>query len=261
MSGEAVRGNPSWNPEQYLRFGDERLRPAIDLIGRLTLPAAQRVVDLGCGAGNALPLLAARFPGARVLGVDGSAAMLAKARENGFETQQADLADWAPVEPVDLLFSNAALHWLTGHERLLPRLLQSLAPGGMLAVQMPAMHAAPLRALQDGLAASSRWVTRLGDIRSAPPILEAGAYYDLLRPLTRALDLWFTEYVHVLRGEEPVVQWAMGTSLRPYLDALPEAERPAFLQDYAERLRPHYPRREDGTVLLPFRRFFLTATV
>ncbi|EFH10488.1 methyltransferase domain-containing protein [Pseudoroseomonas cervicalis] len=256
-----MSGNPSWNPEQYLRFGDERLRPAIDLIARLTLPAARRVADLGCGAGNALPLLAARFPGAQVLGVDGSAAMLAKARENGFETQQADLAKWAPDAPFDLIFSNAALHWLPAHETLFPRLLRALAPGGMLAVQIPAMHAAPLRALQDGLAASSRWATQLGQIRSAPPILEAGAYYDLLRPLTRSLDLWFTEYLHVLRGEEPVVQWAMGSSLRPYLDALPEAERPAFLHDYAEALRPHYPRQADGSVLLPFRRFFLTAVV
>ncbi len=255
-----MSANPSWNTAQYLRFGDERLRPAIDLIGRLTLPAAQRVADLGCGTGNALPLLAARFPGARVLGVDGSATMLAKARESGFETQLADLAQWRPAEPLDLIFSNAALHWLPEHGQLFPRLLAALAPGGVLAVQMPAMHAAPLRALQDGLAASSRWAARLGGIRSAPPILEAGAYYDLLRPLTRSLDLWFTEYVHLLRGEEPVVEWAMGSSLRPYLDALPEAERAAFRHDYAEALRPHYPRRADGSVLLPFRRFFLIAT-
>lgn len=249
----------SWNPEQYLRFADERLRPAIDLIGRIGHPAPRQVVDLGCGAGNALPLLAARFPGARVTGVDGSAAMLKKAVQAGFSVQQADIAHWTPDEPVDVLFSNAALHWLDRHESLLPRLLDSLAPGGILAVQMPAMHAAPLRAQQDALARSGPWAARLEGISSAPPILSVGAYYDLLRPQVSALDLWFTEYLHVLHGPDPVVQWAMGTSLRPYLDALTEQEREPFLCAYGEAMRAAYPVRSDGAVLLPFRRFFLVA--
>ncbi|WP_419899948.1 methyltransferase domain-containing protein [Roseomonas sp. USHLN139] len=254
-----MSGNPSWNPEQYLRFADERLRPAIDLIARIEHPGPARVVDLGCGAGNALPLLAARFPGAEIRGVDGSAAMLAKAAAGGFPTEQADIATWSPAAPVDVLFTNAALHWLPDHAALFPRLLDAVAPGGTLAVQMPAMHAAPLRALQDALAASTAWADRLGGIRSAPPILEMGGYYDLLRPRVSRLELWYTDYVHQLTGPDPVVQWAMGTSLRPYLDALPAAARPDFLQDYAEALRPHYPAQADGTVLLPFRRLFILA--
>jgi len=251
----------SWNPEQYLRFADERLRPVIDLIGRIAHPAPRRVVDLGCGAGNALPLLAARFPGATVAGVDGSAAMLKKAAGAGFPVQQADIAHWTPDEPVDVLFSNAALHWLEDHENLFPHLLGSLAPGGVLAVQMPAMHAAPLRAQQDAIAHSGAWAARLEGISSAPPILSAGAYYDLLRPRVNTLDLWFTEYLHVLHGADPVVQWAMGTSLRPYLDALDEEERSLFLREYEEAMRVAYPPRADGAVLLPFRRFFLVAAL
>lgn len=256
-----MSANPSWNPEQYLRFGDERLRPAIDLIARIEHPGARLAVDLGCGAGNALPLLAARFPGATVLGIDGSAEMLAKATAAGFPTQQADIAGWRPAEPVDVIFSNAALHWLPDHQLLFPKLLGALAPGGTLAVQMPAMHAAPLRALQDSLAASPRWSAALSGIRSAPPILEIGAYYDLLRPRVARLDLWVTEYVHVLQGPDPVVQWAMGSSLRPYLDALDPAARPDFLAEYAAALRPHYPPQADGSVLLPFRRLFLLASL
>ncbi len=247
----------SWDAAQYLRFEDERLRPAIDLIGRIAHPGPARVTDLGCGAGNALPLLATRFPGAAVNGVDGSAAMLAKAK--GFATQQADIATWTPDAPVDVLFSNAALQWLGGHDTLFPRLLSCIAPGGVLAVQMPSMHAAPLRAEQDRIAREGLWAATLARVTSAPPILSPGDYYDLLRPRVASLDLWVTEYVHVLRGEDPVVQWAMGTSLRPFLDVLDGTLREAFLDDYRAAMRAAYPPRADGVVLLPFRRLFILA--
>lgn len=251
----------SWDAAQYLRFEDERLRPALDLMGRIAHPSPRRVVDLGCGAGNAMPALAARFPGATVTGVDGSAAMLAKAAGSGFATEQADIATWSPAAPVDVLFSNAALHWLGGHEALFPRLLGHLAPGGVLAVQMPAMHAAPLRAEQDRVAREGPWAAALAGVTSAPPILDPGGYYDLLRPRVAALDLWVTEYVHVLRGEDPVVQWAMGSSLRPFLDVLKGELREGFLTAYRAAMRAAYPPRADGAVLLPFRRLFLLARV
>jgi trans-aconitate 2-methyltransferase len=249
----------SWDASQYLRFEDERLRPALDLMARIAHPGPARVVDLGCGAGNALPALAARFPGAAVTGVDGSAAMLAKAEATGFATQQAEIAAWSPPAPVDVLFSNAALQWLGGHEALFPRLLSCIAPGGVLAVQMPSMHAAPLRAEQDRIARSGPWAATLARVASAPPVLAPGGYYDLLRPRVAALDLWVTEYVHVLRGEDPVVQWAMGTSLRPYLDALQGTQRDGFLAAYRAAMRAAYPPQPDGVVLLPFRRLFILA--
>ncbi len=249
----------TWDAAQYLRFEDERLRPAIDLIARIAHPGPARVVDLGCGAGNALPLLAARFPGARVTGVDGSAEMLARACAGGFATERADIAAWSPPEPIDVLFSNAALHWLGSHDALFPRLLSHLAPGGVLAVQMPAMHTAPLRVEQDRIAREGPWAETLARVASAPHILAPGDYHDLLRPGVAALDIWITEYVHVLRGEDPVVQWAKGTSLRPYLDALGETMRAAFLDAYRAEMRRAYPPRADGTVLLPFRRLFMVA--
>jgi trans-aconitate 2-methyltransferase len=249
----------SWDASQYLRFEDERLRPALDLIGRIHHQDAKRVVDLGCGAGNALPALAARFPGAGVMGMDGSAAMLAKAAATGFATEQADIAAWSPTAKPDVLFSNAALQWLGDHDTLFPRLLSQIAPGGVLAVQMPSMHAAPLRAAQDRIAKEGPWASTLARVTSAPPILSPGDYYDLLRPRVVALDLWITEYVHVLRGDDPVVQWAMGTSLRPFLDVLEGAEREGFLDAYRAAMRAAYPPRGDGAVLLPFRRLFLLA--
>jgi trans-aconitate 2-methyltransferase len=255
-----MAANPAWDPEQYLRFSGERLQPAVDLVARIRHPGPRRVVDLDCGAGNALPLLAARFPGAEVMGVDASAEMLAKARDAGFATAQADIATWRPEAPVDVIFSNAALHWLPGHEVLFPRLLSLLAPGGVLAVQMPAMHNAPLRRLQHTVAEQGPWAEALQKVGSAPPILGMRDYYDLLRPGAASLDLWFTEYVHELRGQDPVMQWALGSSLRPFVEALPEAMRPGFLAAYARALGPEYPPSADDTVLLPFRRFFLMAS-
>jgi trans-aconitate 2-methyltransferase len=258
--GGAIKTTPSdWDPRQYLRFADERLRPAIDLAVRIDHECPKRVVDLGCGTGNALPVLAARFPNAEVVGVDSSPAMLEKARTAGFSAQLADIAAWSPPEPVDVIFSNAALQWLPGHSALFPRLLTCLAAGGILAVQMPAMHNEPVRALQPVVAASGPWSQQLSGVASAPPVLEPAAYYDLLSERVSAIEIWVTQYWHVLRGKDAVAQWAMGTSLRPYLDALQPSDRPEFIAAYSKALRPHYPPRADGTVLLPFRRLFILA--
>ncbi|MCK8784680.1 methyltransferase domain-containing protein [Roseomonas sp. NAR14] len=255
----ADRATTNWDPAQYLRFEGERLRPAVDLMQRIDHPAARRVVDLGCGAGNALPLLAARFPGATILGVDGAPAMLEKARATGFAVQRADIAEWTPDAPPDVIFSNAALHWLPDHAAGLPRLLGLLAPGGVLAVQVPDMERAPFRALQAQVAAHGPWAAALAGIDGARGAAPPERYYDLLAPVADRPDLWVTEYLHVLRGPDPVVQWAMGTSLRPYLDRLDDTLRAGFLAAYAEAVRPHYRPRADGAVLLPFRRQFLVA--
>ena len=252
-----------WDPTQYLRYADERLRPALDLMARIPAEAPRRIVDLGCGPGNVTALLKGRWPQAEVTGVDGSAAMLAKAAGAAPECRfiEADIAAWTPDAPPDVIFSNAALHWLGGHRTLFPRLLSLLAPGGTLAVQMPAMHAEPLRALQHEIAANGPWADLLVDIDSAPPILDPGAYWDLIKPRSASLDLWQTIYLHALQGEDAVVQWATGTSLRPFLDRLPPGTREKFLGAYADAVRPAYPRRPDSTTLLPFRRLFMVASV
>lgn len=252
----------SWDPDQYLRFGDERLRPALDLLAHVSLERPRVVVDLGCGAGNVSAILKRRFPSARVLGVDGSAPMLEKARASAPDCDfvQADMAAWAPEQPPDLIYSNAALHWVTDHQRLFPRLMGTLAPGGVLAVQMPAMHDAPFRRLQGTLAANGPWADRLRGISSAPDILTPEQYWSLLRPHAAALAMWETIYHHALQGEDAVMQWATGSSLRPFLDVLEPDQREPFRKAYADAVRPHYPRQPDGTTLLPFRRLFLVTT-
>lgn len=252
----------TWDPTQYLRYGGERLRPALDLLARIDHGAPRHIVDLGCGPGNVTALLKRRWPAADVLGVDASPAMLERARRDTPECrfEAADIATFAPATPPDILYSNAALHWLGDHPSLFPRLLATLAPGGVLAVQMPGMHAAPIRALQHEVAASGPWAAHLHGAGAAPPVLELAAYYDLLRPHAAAIDLWETTYLHQLAGEDAAVQWAMGTSLRPFLDRLAEPQRSQFLAAYTEAVRPHYPPRPDGATLLPFRRLFILAT-
>jgi len=254
----------TWDPTQYLKFSNERVRPAFDLLAQVPVETAAHVVDLGCGTGNMTVILKQRFADADVLGVDGAETMLDKARTAApaCRFEQGDFSTWAPSGGTpDLIYSNAALHWVTNHETLFPRLLGLLAPGGVLAVQMPAMHDAPLRALQNEVARQGPWSRYLDDAGYARGLLPTGTYYDIIRPLVASLNIWETTYLHVLTGEDAVTEWAAGSSLRPFLDKLPPDQKAAYRAAYSEALRPHYPRRPDGTTLLPFKRLFLIARI
>ncbi|MSP29593.1 MAG: methyltransferase domain-containing protein [Acetobacteraceae bacterium] len=257
----AVATQEGWDPMQYLCFGDERLRPALDMMARVKLTAPRRIVDLGCGPGNVTAILKQRFPGAAVTGLDSSAAMLEKARLAAPDCHfvQGDFLTWGPEEPPDLIYSNAALHWVDQHATLFPRLLSLLAPSGVLAVQMPAMHKAPLRTLPYFMGPKGPWAKHLRGVASAPDILEPGEYWDILRPRAATLDLWETVYMHALQGENAVGEWATGSSLRPFLDALPADLRAPFRTAYDAEANREYPRRPDGITLLPFRRIFIVA--
>ena len=255
-------GGRDWDPGAYARFRDLRLRPALDLLIRVEAPPAGAVVDLGCGDGAVGPALRARFPKRRLLGIDGSAAMLAQAR--GYDaTERADIAAWAPAEPVAVLYSNAALHWLGRHEALLPRLLGLVVPGGTLAVQMPRQFEAPSHRLLRDLAAEM-FPGRFPD--SAPgrwvaPVAPPAAYHRLLAPLAR-VEAWETEYLQPLAPVaegHPVRAFTQSTTLRPYAERLAEGELAEFLAAYDDALAIAYPAEADGTVLFPFRRLFLIA--
>jgi trans-aconitate 2-methyltransferase len=253
---------PTWDPNQYLKFSDHRVRPALDLIAQIPLEAPRAIYDLGCGPGNITRLLAERWPGAMVTGVDSSPDMLAKARREapGVAFQLADLAHWSPPAPADLLFSNATLHWLDDHAALLPRLIAQLARGGVLAVQIPRNHQSPSHTLIDVAAADGPWRTRLAQVRAVyGSVLAPDEYYRILAPIVRRVDIWESDYLHPLEGDNPVVEWIKGTALRPYLDALEEPERGGFLAAYAKRIRAAYPMQPDGRTLLPFRRLFFVA--
>src|ERR1700755_1124632 len=127
---------PDWQPGLYKRFASERERPALDLIQRIPLDDPDFILDLGCGAGNVTALLRARWPQARLMGMDNSPSMLKAAREvlPDVDFVEGDAARWSPPEPADLLFTNAVLQWLPDHERLFPHLFGQLKPGGRLAL-------------------------------------------------------------------------------------------------------------------------------
>ena len=250
----------AWNPSQYLKFADERTRPAADLLARVALASPATVVDLGCGPGNSTELLARRWPDAQVTGVDNSAEMLEKAGRDhpDWTWQLADIAAWSPRAPADLIFANAALHWVPDHGTLFPRLFGHVAKGGALAVQMPRNFGEPSHTMMHRTAEDPRWRDRLAGIQRRP-VDGPGRYYDLLAPLARRLDLWETDYVHVLDGVDAILEWVRGTGLRPYLDPLDKAERAEFTSRYLAALGEAYRPAADGRVLFPFRRLFIIA--
>jgi len=251
----------SWDPSQYLKFSGPRARPALDLLAQVGLVAPQSIFDLGCGAGFITRIMAGRWPEAAVTGVDGSADMLEKARSGGdaIAWVHADLRDWSPPEPADIVFSNAALHWLDDHEALFPRLLACLSPGGVLAVQMPRNHGAPSHTCMVEAAQAGPWYDRLEPVLRPSPVAPPEVYHDILAPVASTLDLWETVYIHKLDGDDPVVEWTKGSALKPLLDVLEGAEREDFLADYTGRVAAAYPKRADGTTLFPFRRLFMVA--
>ncbi len=251
----------TWDPKAYTRFAAPRLRPALDLLAQVGAEAPAVVADLGCGTGNVTRLLVRRWPKARVIGVDSSAEMLDEA---GADTARqvwvrADIAAWKPDRPLEVVFSNAALHWLDDHGALFPDLMGMLAPGGWLAVQMPRNHGAPSHTCMVEAARSGPWAAALEPLLRPSPVAAPSFYYEVLAPLAAELDIWETDYLQVLEGEDPVVAWTRGTALKPLLDALDDDARDGFLADYTARIRAAYPRRPDGRTLFPFRRLFVVA--
>lgn len=261
---------PSWDPLQYAAFADERGRPAEDLLARLPIEIVNAGADLGCGPGVQLSRIARRWPAARLWGVDTSETMLDSARDSlsrAFSPEDAsrialvrdDIATWRAPEPLDLIYSNAALHWLDNHAELFPRLMTMLRSGGVLAVQMPRNYASPAHHALGETLGFGPWRERLAGLLRPEPVSAPEVYAELLAPLSAHLDLWETTYYHHLHGDDPVFNWVKGTAIRPFLDALPEVERTMFETACAQRLREVYPKREDGITVFPFRRVFFVA--
>ena len=251
-----------WDPGQYQRFSDERSRPFADLTARIGAGDPAAVVDLGCGPGHLTADLARRWPGAVVHGVDNSAEMIAAARQHEqpprLTFEVADLRDWRPAGPVDVIVSNAVLQWVPDHLDLLPGWLDWLRPGGWLAFQLPGnFDQPPHRAIAE-MAAGPRWRSRLETAGFNRQAGDLAGYLDVLAGAGAEVDAWETTYLHVLAGQDPVVEWVKGTALRPVLAQLDEAEAAEFLAEYQERMRRAYPPRPYGTVL-PFRRVFVVA--
>jgi trans-aconitate 2-methyltransferase len=250
---------PTWDEAQYAKFIDARTRPACELLARVPLTAAARVVDLGCGPGNSTALLQARWPSARVTGVDSSPEMLRSARAAlpAIEWVESDLRSYRAEAPLDVLFANAVMHWLPDHASLFPALLDQLSAGGVLAVQMPYNFEEPShRAMRE---LPGPWSHKLQALQTASPVGNPAFYYDLLAPRASAVDIWQTRYEHVMADPKAIVEWVKGTGLRPYLEALSGSEREDYLRAYEQRIAEAYPARSDGRRLFSFPRLFVVA--
>ncbi|UZE16306.1 trans-aconitate 2-methyltransferase [Pseudomonas sp. B21-054] len=254
----------SWSAKQYVTFEQERTRPARDLLAAIPSVEARSVIDLGCGPGNSTELLVEHFPGATVRGLDSSADMIEAARQRlpavTFDT--ADIGRWNEPGPFDVIFANAVLQWLPDHATLLPSLVDKLAEGGSLAVQMPDNLHQPSHQLMREIAANGPWATPLAGVADMRTKVEdTSTYYAILKSHCTRVDVWRTTYHHPLAGgAEGVVEWFKGSALRPFLERLDQAQREQYLERYLQAIEQAYPALDDGTVLLPFPRVFMVAT-
>ena len=253
-----------WDPDRYLAYADERGRPFVELLARIGAERPASVVDLGCGPGNLTSLLADRWPGAEVVGLDSSPEMVERARaaDDRVAFDVVDLRDWAAASDaaeVDVLVSNATLQWVPGHLDLLPALVGRVRPGGWLAFQVPGNFDEPSHTIRSELAAEAPYAGHTRDV-AVPSSHDPAVYLDRLAGLGCTVDAWETTYLHVLTGDDPVFTWVSGTGARPTLQALPDDLRADFEEEFRRRLRAAYPPHDYG-VVLPFRRIFVVARV
>jgi trans-aconitate 2-methyltransferase len=249
----------NWDPQQYQRYTSERSRPFFDLLGQIQADSPAKVLDVGCGTGELTATLAQRWPDAEVLGIDSSPAMLeAASAVSGVRLQQGTAQD-CHATGVDVLISNATLQWVPGHEALLARWSGQLNSDGWLAFQVPANFGSPSHVLMRELAQAARWAPQLGDVlRHADAVSTPVRYLELLAGADMQVNVWQTEYLHVLTGADPVLEWVRGTGLRPVLAVLNDAEGAEFVAEYGRQLRAAYPATENGTVF-GFTRTFVVA--
>lgn len=254
----------SWSAQQYSKFEAERNRPIFDLLAHIPTNKALKVADIGCGPGNSTALLLEKFPEAEVSAMDSSANMIEAARKRlpQVKFEVADISHWTDEGPFDVLLANAALQWVPDHASLFPKLIAKLAKGGTLAVQMPDNFDEPAHRLMRELAGKGPWSNKLANAHQRIDRQSANWYYSLLRNQVVQLDIWRTIYYHPLSGgANAIVEWFKGTGLRPFLEPLNETEQQDFLAQYEEALSKEYTIYPDGTVLLPFPRLFIVATM
>lgn len=251
-----------WNSELYLRFLDERTRPAVELLSAVSLNSPKHIIDIGCGPGNSTAVLSERFPESEIIGVDNSAEMIDKARllhpELTFclRDVSGDLSKY--TDSFDLVFSNACIQWLPDHKTLLPRLMSLVTDGGILAVQVPVNYNEPVHRIIRETATSEKWRNKFSIHRDIP-VLSSSKYFNILSQISTDFRIWKTVYYHRMLNHSAILDWVRATGLRPYLLQLNEDDSRAFECDILTKLNEEYTIEPCGEILFPFPRLFFTA--
>jgi trans-aconitate 2-methyltransferase len=250
-----------WNPDLYLKYANERTQPSIDLINRIKINSQPKsILDIGCGPGNSSQALLQRWPDARLTGIDNSANMIEKAKTSYPDNTWilGDAANFTSKIKYDIVFSNATIQWIPNHKALFKKLYHLLNTGGVLAVQVPLFNEMPLAKAIQKTAARKRWREVTKSCWDVFTYHDADYYYDLMYQDYKTVEMWQTDYIHVMESPQSIVEWIRSTGLKPYLDCLKEAEKPLFEEYLLAVIKKDYPGQGDGKVLFPFRRLFLT---
>jgi trans-aconitate 2-methyltransferase len=253
-----------WVPGAYLRASMPRTQGVLDLLARVGHPAPRLILDLGCGPGNNTELIAQRWPEALVIGLDNSPSMIAAARQRErpghLEFRQADLREWQPDAPADIVLMNAVLQWIPGHMALLPRFAAMLASGGVLGIQMPGGGHLSLVDIAHRLAGEPRWRGKLSQAYTEDDLLDPADYIAAFGDAGLRAEAWETRYIYPISGTGNLVEYASGAVLRPALALLAPDDADRFVADFAERITQAFPPRLIGgelVELLTVRRVFV----
>ncbi len=251
-----------WDPDSYLKFQDERTQPSKDLVSRIDIARPASIIDVGCGPGNSTKVLRQRWPHSRIIGLDSSPEMIARAKETYPRENwlTADAAEWECAERFDVVFSNAALQWIPNHEFLIRKLWDRVNDGGALAVQVPANTESPLFRAVTTVSRRNEWKDRLSGCGKLFTYHAPEFYYDLLSEASKRVSIWQTTYFHVMANHQGLLDWYASTGMRPYLEKLADdGQRLSFREHVLEEIRGRFALRKDRKILFPFRRLFFIA--
>lgn len=251
-----------WNPDLYLKFDKERIQPSIDLAARIDYLQPKRIIDIGCGPGNSTQILYNRWSESEIIGADNSPAMIKKATDD-YPNQKWILYD-AGVDNLndkfDLVFSNATIQWIPNHDKLLQRFADLLNDSGVLAVQLPLFFDMPLGKAISEIGRQRKWIAATQGVDNLFTINAAAYYYDHLAKYFSKIDIWTTDYYHIMESQSSILEMIRTTGLKPYLERIIDKnEKMQFENLVLDKIKQDYPLQNDGKVLFPFKRLFFVA--
>ena len=254
--------NTDWNPGLYLKFDKERIQPSIDLVSRIRIDNPSRIIDIGCGPGNSTQILFQKWPHSEILGIDNSPAMIEKAKKD-YPEQNWEILDAVKDQfpgTYDVIFSNATIQWIPDHKKLLNKFFHILNKKGVIAVQIPQFWDMPLGKAIERIAMESRWNPLTKGATEVFTIHNYTYYFDQLSLFSEEIDIWETDYMHIMDSHYSILEMIRSSGLRPYLDRLlTEKDKNDFEAQVLMEIERDYPAQNNGKVIFPFKRLFFLA--